>query len=66
MKAFVDAERCKMCGLCIANCSKHAIEATNRLNAKGYKYVSVAQALCVGCGICYTVCPDGVFTIKEE
>ena len=66
MKAIVDKNRCKACGLCTVYCPKNAIRMTDELNEHGYKHVAVDPALCVGCGICYTVCPDGVFSIKEE
>lgn len=66
MKAFVDSERCKSCELCIGNCPKAAIQMTDELNSRGYKHVKVIKANCIGCGICYTVCPDGVFSILEE
>lgn len=65
MKAHVDKERCKMCGLCIAYCPKKAIERTDEINSRGYKHVRVLENFCVGCGMCYTVCPDGVFAIVE-
>jgi len=64
MKAYVDKERCKACGLCIINCPKNAIDMTSELNSSGYKVVSVEHEKCIGCGICYTVCPDGTFWIK--
>ena len=39
---------------------------TDELNSRGYKHIRVLEESCVGCGICYTVCPDGVFTITEK
>lgn len=65
-KAYIDAERCKACGLCIAYCKKGAVEMTDALNSRGYKHIRVIEEACVGCGVCYTVCPDGVFTITEK
>lgn len=64
-KAIVNKARCKSCWLCIGNCPKKAIASTDNLNEYGYKYVSVDNEKCVGCGVCYTVCPDGVFEIVE-
>lgn len=65
-KAFINPERCKGCGLCIAYCKKNALEMTDDINTKGYKHIRVLEENCIGCGICYTVCPDGVFTITEK
>ena len=65
-KAYENVERCKSCGLCIADCPKEAIEMTSELNAAGYKHIRVDREKCVGCGACYTVCPDGVFTVTEQ
>lgn len=47
------------------NCSQAAIAMTDDINSHGYKHIAVDQSKCVGCGICYIVCPDAVFTIKE-
>lgn len=64
-KAKTDVERCKACGLCMANCKPGAIEMTDKINSRGYKTVQVTEEKCIGCGLCYTVCPDGVFEIVE-
>ena len=64
-KAYVDPERCKSCGLCIAYCPKKALEMTDEINSHGYKHVRVLEDVCIGCGTCNTVCPDGVFTITD-
>lgn len=36
------------------------------LQIRDYKHIRVIEDNYVGCGICYTVCPDGVFTITEK
>ena len=64
-RAIIDAERCKACGLCIQNCKSSALRMTKCLNSRGYKHVELLPQKCVGCGICYIVCPDGVFEIAE-
>lgn len=43
-----------------------AISMTDEINSRGYKHIRVYAGDCVGCGICYLVCPDAVFTIVEE
>ena len=65
-KATADQERCKGCDLCIAYCKKNALEMSSHINSRGYKSIRVLPDNCIGCGICYTVCPDGVFTIAAE
>ena len=65
-KAYIDPERCKSWGLCVAYCPKQALELTDELNSRGYKHIRVLEEKCIGCGTCYTVCPDGVFTITER
>ena len=62
-KIKLHEERCKGCYLCIANCKKDAIHLSGRTNQKGIVTVAVDQALCVKCGVCYTMCPDLVFEI---
>lgn len=64
MKAVVDKERCKECGICMYYCPKKVILMTEELNSRGYRHIQVAEEGCIGCGICYTVCPDGVFSIE--
>lgn len=66
MKVLVNDERCKQCGICVANCPKKAISFREEINLKGYQPVVVDDELCIGCGICYTMCPDWVFEILGD
>jgi 2-oxoglutarate ferredoxin oxidoreductase subunit delta len=66
MKVLVNDERCKQCGICVANCPKKAISFGDKLNLKGYQPVVIDDALCIGCGICYTMCPDWVYEILGD
>lgn len=66
MKVKVNDEKCKQCGICVANCPKKAISFSDVINMKGYQPVVVDDAACIGCGICYTMCPDWVFEITGE
>lgn len=62
-KIIIKKDRCKACGLCVANCPKKALSLGNDLNANGYRHVVVDMDACIACGTCYVVCPDGVYTI---
>ena len=64
-KAKINPENCKSCEVCMTNCPKGAISMTDEINSRGYKHITVDQGKCIGCGICYIVCPDAVFTIDE-
>lgn len=66
MKVFTNPQRCKQCGLCVANCPKSAISFAEEINKNGYNYTVVDDEKCIKCGICYTVCPDGVYIIAEN
>ena len=63
-QVLTDISRCKSCDFCVFSCPKHAIRKSGQFNGEGYEYVEVDPEKCVVCGICYTVCPDGVFTIE--
>ena len=63
-KASANVELCKGCQLCVGNCPRKAIIPLETGNKKGYEIIKVDQNLCIGCGICYKVCPDYVFTIE--
>jgi 2-oxoglutarate ferredoxin oxidoreductase subunit delta len=59
------AERCKNCQYCIGACPVHAISVSEYKNKQGFKVVKVDEKRCIGCGTCYTVCPDYVFEICQ-
>jgi 2-oxoglutarate ferredoxin oxidoreductase subunit delta len=60
----VDKERCKGCGVCIANCPTHSIALSHEVNGKGYNYLHLVNPeTCTGCTNCATVCPDSVITV---
>jgi len=63
----VDNERCKGCGLCIANCPTNTIALSKKVNGKGYNYAYMANPEnCIGCANCATVCPDAVITVYRK
>lgn len=58
-RVFINEERCKGCGLCIAFCPSHVLERSERFNAKGYHPPEVVKPEnCTGCDICGHICPD--------
>ncbi len=65
-KAVTDPENCKACTLCMQSCARGAISMTEEINSRGYKHIRVDEEKCIGCGVCYIVCPDAVFTIVSE
>jgi 2-oxoglutarate ferredoxin oxidoreductase subunit delta len=66
VKVKVESLRCKQCELCVVNCPKDAITFTEEFNEFGYRTTVIDDDKCIGCGICYTMCPDGVYEIIGE
>lgn len=60
----VDTEKCKGCGVCVANCPTTTIALSADVNGKGYNFAYMANPdSCTGCTNCATVCPDAVITV---
>ncbi|MFK5953529.1 MAG: FAD-dependent oxidoreductase [Desulfobacterium sp.] len=51
----VDADKCRGCGRCVAECAYQAIALSP--NGVGGWAASVDEAFCKGCGNCISVCP---------
>lgn len=62
----IDSAHCKACQYCVDACPKAALALGREMNTAGYTYVQVDKEKCIGCGSCYIVCPDYVFTVMEE
>ncbi len=63
----IDVERCKGCGVCVANCPSHVIGLEHAVNSKGYHFSHVENPEeCTGCTNCATVCPDAVITVYRK
>lgn len=63
----VDIERCKGCGVCVANCPVDVLSLNSQVNSKGYNYSYMAHAdQCIGCAGCAIVCPDSVITVYRQ
>ena len=62
----VDTEKCKGCGVCIANCPTDTLALANKVNSKGYPFAMMANPdHCIGCANCAIVCPDSVITVYK-
>jgi len=53
-------EKCRKCGLCVRNCSSHAIFQSQ----EGYPVF--LNELCNGCGLCWRLCPYKAIKIKKK
>jgi heterodisulfide reductase subunit A len=58
--AFVDAEICSGCGLCVPSCPYEA-----RLMHEWQHIAVVNTALCQGCGACVMVCPNKACQVRN-
>jgi len=62
--AEVDPKYCKGCLRCVEVCPKDCLNLSGLSNDSGYDYVEFnEEAQCVGCGLCYMVCPDCAITV---
>ncbi|KGM38585.1 hypothetical protein JY97_15410 [Alkalispirochaeta odontotermitis] len=63
---IIDKERCKGCGLCIANCPKKILAKSKELNSQGLHYtVCIDESICIACGACALMCPDAAIEIDK-
>lgn len=68
-KIKLDTSRCKGCFLCASVCPKGILVPSNELGAKGFELVHLNKEKeneCIGCGMCYRMCPDYCIEIVEE
>ncbi len=67
---FIEPERCKGCGFCVAFCPVDVLELSKTFNKKGYHPPRLKDPEgCNGCELCGLFCPDfAIFgmRIKEE
>jgi 2-oxoglutarate ferredoxin oxidoreductase subunit delta len=63
---YIDRDRCKGCGLCMAVCPNKVLEISDEVNTKGYFPVYQAHPEnCVFCAMCCIMCPDVALTITK-
>ncbi|HEC02773.1 MAG TPA: 4Fe-4S dicluster domain-containing protein [Phycisphaerales bacterium] len=65
-KIFIDSERCKGCGLCLAVCPKQIIVISKKSNRQGYFPAETDNCECTGCGACALICPDAVIEVYRD
>lgn len=58
-RVFIDEDRCKGCGICIAFCPTKVLQFSEKFNRKGYHPPdAVNPEACTGCDLCGMYCPD--------
>ncbi|MFH1087064.1 MAG: ferredoxin family protein [Chloroflexota bacterium] len=58
-KVMVSKERCKGCGYCVEFCPRKALNMSDELGPKGYRFAVPADAnQCLSCGLCDIICPE--------
>ena len=65
-KVFIDSERCKGCGLCVAVCPKQIIVISKKSNKHGYFPAETDNNECTGCAACAIICPDAVIEVHRD
>jgi predicted Fe-Mo cluster-binding NifX family protein/ferredoxin len=56
--AFVQADKCTGCGICVNVCPVNAISIN--------KHAVVNPRLCTACSVCVSECPNGAITITQQ
>lgn len=69
-KVHIIEDRCKGCGLCIDFCPMKVLQASDKVNNKGYRLPELVEEpekgkVCVACGFCQIVCPEYSIWVEE-
>jgi NAD-dependent dihydropyrimidine dehydrogenase PreA subunit len=59
----VDMERCKVCEKCTKACQYGAMDV---VNIDGERKLSYSKDLCMGCGVCVSMCPNESISLKPD
>ena len=63
----VDEDRCKACYLCISVCPKKCLGKSKIISKKGYFPATQERPQdCIGCKMCYVMCPDVAITVLKN
>lgn len=63
----VEKNFCKACRFCIDVCPVDVFQWSQEVNTLGWFPIEVAhEANCVGCMLCYQVCPDFVINVEPK
>jgi len=63
---LINSDRCKGCGLCIANCPKSILAMSEDLNAQGVTYPELqSNDSCIACTFCAIMCPENAIQIEK-
>jgi len=65
---FIDPDRCKGCGFCVAFCPPQVLAFSEEFNPHGYHPPYLADPeRCTGCDLCGLYCPDfAIFAIMVK
>ena len=62
----IDASVCKGCRFCVKTCPKDCLYIGSHINKLGYQFAQFKDNGCIGCGLCFYVCPEpGTFTVYK-
>ena len=63
----VNPEKCTGCWQCVQACPVDAIELVDgKISNRKQKLAQVEKTLCLGCGVCYSVCKKGGITMSSR
>ena len=65
-QVIVNREMCKECAFCLATCPTDVFAWSKTVNNMGWRPVEVVhEEHCIGCMICFQLCPDFCINVDE-